>query len=123
MPIFDQEAANQKSAKQAGRSLVVRWRILAQQRMDHLIELYQTGRWKRYHKEQDFLEMVQEARTALKMWEQLAPYDAVLDKTVEVALAQDISQIEAESQSGEPAPITLDALLDGIVAEHDSRKS
>ena len=117
MPLFDQKAASRTSAKQAGRSLVVRWRILAQQRMDHLIELYQTGRWKRYHKESDFLEMVQEARAALKMWEQLAPYDEALDKTAEIELAQESLQAEDEVS---PA---FDTLLSGIVAEYDSRKS
>lgn len=122
MPLFDQKTASHISARQAGRSLVVRWRILAQQRMDHLIELYQTGRWKRYHKEQDFLAMVQEARTALKMWEQLAPYDEALDKTAEIELAQDVSQNEDVLQSEDGVSPMFDALLDGIVAEYDSRE-
>lgn len=123
MPVFDRKTASQISAKQASRSLVVRWRILAQQRMDHLIELYQSGRWKRYHKEQDFLEMVQEARTALKMWEQLAPYDEALDKTAEIELAQEASYAEDAPQSEESVSAMLDALMDGVVAEHDARES
>lgn len=116
MPTFTPESDDEKSTSWTGRSLVARWRVLAQQRLDHLIELYETGRWKLYHKEQDFLAMVQEARTALKVWEQLAPPDPVLDKPVEVALAQDASPDDT-------APQMPDALLNGIAAQHNPRKS
>lgn len=132
MPIFDQNTAAQKSASQAGRSLVVRWRILAQRRMDHLIELYQSGRWKLYHKESDFLAMVQETRAALKMWEQLAPPDVMLDKTAEVRLAQEQEQVDdhadehadgkTDQQIDGDALAELDALLSGVAAEHDPRE-
>lgn len=71
-----------------GRNVVTRWRLLAQRRLDHLVELYETGRWKLYHQEQDFLRMVQEARAAVKTWEKLSPPDPVQDKPVEVTLAQ-----------------------------------
>ena len=71
-----------------GRSVIVRWRILASRRLDHLVELYQSGRWKLYYKEPDFLKLIQEARAALQTWEALAPPDPVLDKVVEVEIAQ-----------------------------------
>ncbi len=110
------QSQDQKSASRTGRSLVARWRVLAQQRLDHLIELYQSGRWKLYYKEQDFLAMVQEARGALKVWEQLAPPDPVLDKPVEVALAQD-------ALADTTTPQIPGALLHGVAAEHNPRKS
>lgn len=106
---------DQKSASRNGRSLVARWRVLARQRLDHLIELYESGRWKLYYKEQDFLALVQEARAALKVWEQLAPPDPVLDKPVEVALVQDA--LPANAATRLPG-----VLLSGIAAEHDPRK-
>ncbi len=43
------------------------------------------------------------------MWEQLAPYDEMLDKTAEVALAQDASQIEDASRIENNAQAMLDA--------------
>jgi uncharacterized repeat protein (TIGR03809 family) len=95
-----------------GRSLIVRWRILASRRLDHLVELYQSGRWKLYHEEAEFLQMVQEARAALRTWEALAPPDPVQDKTVEIAIAQN-----ADDDSG--AVVSTD----GVAAEHDLRKS
>ncbi len=115
MSKFDQESADLKSASRAGRSLVARWRVLAQRRLDHLIELYESGRWKLYHKEQDFLALVQEARSALHVWEQLAPPDPVLDKPVEVALAQDALPDDHVAQVPK-------VLLNGVGAEHDPRE-
>ena len=95
-----------------GRSLIVRWRILASRRLDHLVELYQSGRWKLYHEEAEFLRMVQEARAALQTWEALAPPDPVQDKTVEIAIAQ--------TADDEPGAVVS---TDGVAAEHDLRKS
>ena len=100
-----------------GRSIVVRWRMLAEQRLNHLIELYESGRWKRYHEEAEFLEMVQEARSALKVWQQLAPPDALYDKPVEVSLEQAL--IRMDGMPSQPP----DALANGVVADHDLRKS
>lgn len=108
---------NSKPASGYGRSLVVRWRILAQKRLDHLIELYQTGRWKLYHAESDFLEMVQEARAALKVWEELAPPDPALDKPVEVSIEQAMYRLN-DSPSLLP-----NVLLDDVAPEQEARKS
>ncbi|RTL49709.1 MAG: TIGR03809 family protein [Bradyrhizobiaceae bacterium] len=133
MPSLDPESADQnsdgqksathKSASRAGRSVVARWRILAQQRLDHLIELYESGRWKLYHKEAEFLAMVQEARAALKVWEQLAPPDPAVDKPVEVALAQDEAQNELQDEMPSGAASALPpASLNGVGAEYDFGK-
>jgi uncharacterized repeat protein (TIGR03809 family) len=100
----------------AGRSVVARWRILAQQRLDHLTELYESGRWKLYHTESDFLAMVHEARAALKVWQDLAPPDAALDKPIEVAIAQ-------SSEAAVPGSHTKPSLLDGVEPQYDFRKS
>lgn len=116
MSNLDRKPGDQKSASHAGRDLVARWRVLAQQRLNHLIELYESGRWKLYYTQQDFLARVQEARAALKVWEQLAPADPVRDKPVEVALAQD-------GLEHSTVPQMPDMLLGGVAAEHDPRKS
>lgn len=71
-----------------GRSVVTRWRVLAERRLNHLIELYESGRWKFYYKEPDFLKAIQEARLALKTWEQLAQPGPVQDKPAETATEQ-----------------------------------
>lgn len=79
--------ANSGNAEQ-GRSVVTRWRMLAERRLNYLVGLYESGRWKVYYSEPDFLKVIQEARAALKTWEQLAPADPVRDKPVEVAMEQ-----------------------------------
>ncbi len=71
-----------------GRSVATRWRMLAERRLNHLVELYGSGRWKLYYKEPDFLKAIQEARLALKTWEQLAPSDTVQDTPMDVAIEQ-----------------------------------
>ena len=51
-----------------GRDIVARWCGLAEQRLDYLTELYETGRWRRYHSERDFLENIREAKSAVETW-------------------------------------------------------
>lgn len=106
-----------KPVQAAGRSVVARWRILAQQRLDHLLELYESGRWKLYHTESDFLAMVHEARTVLKVWQDLAPPDAALDKPIEVAIAQ------TGGEEGIPGSLPKPGLLDRVETQYDFRKS
>ncbi len=106
-----------KSSPEAGRSLIVRWRILAQKRLDHLVELYESGRWKLYYDEPEFLTLVQETRSALKVWQELAPLDSQFDKPAEIAINQTMLRV-GDSPSLLPA-----ALADKVVAEHELRKS
>ncbi len=54
-----------------GRDIVARWCALAEQRLEHLTELFETGRWRRYHTERAFLENIQEAKAAVELWRDL----------------------------------------------------
>jgi uncharacterized repeat protein (TIGR03809 family) len=63
-----------------GRNVVARWRALAEQRLAHLTELFETGRWRRYHSELAFLENIQEARAAVEIWRDLSMREASRDK-------------------------------------------
>jgi uncharacterized repeat protein (TIGR03809 family) len=54
-----------------GRDIVGRWCALAERRLDHLTELFETGRWRRYHSERAFLENIQEAKAAVELWRDL----------------------------------------------------
>src|SRR3984885_12152686 len=64
-----------------GRDIVGRWCALAEQRLDHLTELFETGRWRRYHSELSFLENIQEAKKAVEIWRSLATREATLDNS------------------------------------------
>ncbi|WP_167532934.1 TIGR03809 family protein [Bradyrhizobium cajani] len=54
------------------RDIAARWCALAEQRLEHLSEMFETGRWRRYHSEIAFLENIQEAKRAVQTWRALA---------------------------------------------------
>jgi uncharacterized repeat protein (TIGR03809 family) len=64
-----------------GQEILERWCVLAEQRLDHLTELFETGRWRRYHSELSFLENIQEAKSAVETWRRLATREAALDNS------------------------------------------
>lgn len=72
--------------------IVNRWRKLAEQRLDHLNELYETGRWRRYHTEQAFVDNIRDAKRAVEAWRLLAkrddgiaPENMIAEKTKPIA--------------------------------------
>jgi hypothetical protein len=78
-----------------GREIIERWCVLAEQRLDHLTELFESGRWRRYYSEMSFLENIQEAKKAVEAWRQLLNREASADN-----LAIDLSWLN----SGKPLP-------------------
>jgi len=64
-----------------GRDIVARWCAFAEQRLGYLTELFETGRWRRFHSELAFLENIQEARTAVEFWRDLSTREASRDNT------------------------------------------
>ena len=61
------------------RDIVARWCGLAEQRLDYLTELFETGRWRRYHSERDFLENIREAKSTVETWRGLLASEATAD--------------------------------------------
>jgi uncharacterized repeat protein (TIGR03809 family) len=64
-----------------GRDIVARWCNLAEQRLEYLTELFETGRWRRFHGEQEFLENIREAKAAVEIWRNLEMREASIDNT------------------------------------------
>jgi len=64
-----------------GRNIVARWCNLAERRLEHLTELFESGRWRRYHTEREFLENIQEAKAAVATWRDLLSREASLENT------------------------------------------
>jgi uncharacterized repeat protein (TIGR03809 family) len=60
-----------------GRDIAARWCALAEQRLEHLTEMFETGRWRRFHSEVAFLENIQEAKRAVVTWRALAAGEPV----------------------------------------------
>ena len=64
-----------------GRDVVARWCDLAERRLDYLTELFETGRWRRYHSELAFLENIQEAKASVEIWRDLSTREASSDNS------------------------------------------
>ena len=64
-----------------GREVVARWCTLAEQRLEYLTELFETGRWRRYHSELALLENIEEAKTAVEIWRDLSVREASRDNS------------------------------------------
>jgi len=62
-----------------GRVLVERWCSLAEQRLDYLTDLFETGRWRRFFGEAAFLANIQDAKKAVETWRGLLYREASLD--------------------------------------------
>ncbi len=63
------------------RDVVARWCNLAEQRLEYLTELFETGRWRRFHSELAFLENIQEAKAAVETWRSLSMREALPDNS------------------------------------------
>ena len=50
-----------------------KWRALAERRRAHFLELYDSGRWKRYYSEEQFLYRMREAIRMTQRWSEIAP--------------------------------------------------
>jgi|SRR5665213_682519 len=64
-----------------GRDVLARWCDLAEQRLEYLTELFETGRWRRFHSELTFLENIQEAKAAVEIWRDLSTREASPDNS------------------------------------------
>jgi uncharacterized repeat protein (TIGR03809 family) len=64
-----------------GRETIARWCLLAEQRLDYLTELFETGRWRRFHSEVAFLDNIQEAKAAVETWRLLLSQEALPDNS------------------------------------------
>jgi uncharacterized repeat protein (TIGR03809 family) len=53
--------------------IALKWRNLAERRRDHYVELHQSGRWKRYYGEADFLTEMRKAAALAERWIEIAP--------------------------------------------------
>jgi uncharacterized repeat protein (TIGR03809 family) len=53
-------------------AVVARWCTLAEQRLDYLTELFNSGRWRRYYSHATFLENIKEAKAMVAHWRALS---------------------------------------------------
>ena len=97
-----------------GRDTVARWCNLAERRLEYLTDLFETGRWRRFHSERAFLENIQEAKAAVETWRDLMAREASPDHFAigrRPALPRhDEIREPVTLLSPEPAPIVVEPL-------------
>jgi uncharacterized repeat protein (TIGR03809 family) len=64
-----------------GRDILARWCALAEQRLEYLTELFESGRWRRFHTEITFLENIREAKSAVETWRNLSIRESSRDNS------------------------------------------
>jgi hypothetical protein len=79
-----------------------RWRELAEQRLEHLTELFESGRWRRYYDELAFLENILEAKVAVETWRGLSTPRVVAEPVIRVTWP---SAVAPRSRRAAPAPV------------------
>lgn len=80
-----------------------RWRALAESRLAHITDLYETGRWQIYFSERDFLAMVRATRAAVETWQKLVPDAPQIADVVELTAAPSYARTPSPQQSFEAA--------------------
>src|SRR5215467_13814133 len=79
----------QSLPSQTSVEVTQKWRALAEQRHRHFMELHETGRWKHYYSEHEFLIRLRESVRLLQTWEEL---------TTETAPATDAADDAADAK-------------------------
>lgn len=80
-----------------------RWRVLAERRLAHITDLYETGRWQIYFSEREFLATVRATRAAVETWQRLVPDAPQTADIVELTAASSYVQAPVLQQSFEAA--------------------
>jgi hypothetical protein len=95
-----------------GRDVVARWCDLAERRLEYLTELFETGRWRRFHSEVAFLENIQEAKSAVEVWRGLSCREASRDNfAVDMSWLSHTQAASPRDQPDRPPPVEIAAEL------------
>ena len=73
-------------------SVSLKWRALAERRRDHFFDLYQTGRWKLYYKDNEFLDAMNQAIAIADRWAVIAPKPGEIVTAAKVAKAAAVAR-------------------------------
>jgi uncharacterized repeat protein (TIGR03809 family) len=121
------------------REVIARWCTLAEQRLNYLTDMFESGRWRRYYSEVAFLENIKEAKFAVETWRGLStprrapgvaieplPTPALWQgiAAAELALSELIVPAQAQAAQSDPVPIAPEpfelAAEDETVADEEA---
>ena len=64
--------------------IALKWRNLAEQRRDHHLDLYKSGRWKHYYTDDEFLAEMSAANAIAQRWALIAPLPEERESPAEI---------------------------------------
>ncbi len=88
--------------------IMARWCALAEQRLEHLTELFESGRWRRYHSERAFLENIQEAKQAVEIWRDLSTLGYVRGLSSRRSALLDDGVAAMQASQRQPDPVAME---------------
>ncbi len=109
------------------REVIARWCTLAEQRLEYLTEMFESGRWRRFYTEAAFLENIKEAKFAVETWrsllnpQRLRPVTPELVQgmaAVELALSESAVPVASQTTAPDPVPIVPQAVELASEDEH-----
>jgi len=62
-----------EQARQRMARVALKWRDLAERRRAHFVDLYESGRWKHYYTDQEFVDELRQAVAIAQRWAKIAP--------------------------------------------------
>src|SRR3954471_11494573 len=63
--------------------IALKWRSLAEQRRDHHVDLYKSGRWQHYYTDEEFLVEMRQAVAMAERWAKIAPWSEEREASVQ----------------------------------------
>jgi uncharacterized repeat protein (TIGR03809 family) len=101
-----------------------RWRVLAEQRLEHMTVLYESGRWRRYFSEEQFIAVIRETRTAVEAWRRIVPQQERVAQMF--AMADERSPVATEPRlpsfaTADPRPLIVSEPQPAAFAMVDAR--
>jgi uncharacterized repeat protein (TIGR03809 family) len=73
-----------RQAVRRWEGIALRWRNLAEQRRDHHLDLYKSGRWHHYYTDEEFIIEMRNAVVIADRWAKIAPWPDERAARVEV---------------------------------------
>jgi hypothetical protein len=109
-----------------GREIVARWCKLAEQRLDYLTELFESGRWRRFYGEQAFLEDIRGAKAAVEAWRDLLSREGSRDnRAIDMSwlgrTRTALPRSPFRHESPHPPPIAVRAPRGNSILSEDNR--
>lgn len=95
---------------------------LAEQRLAYLTELFDTGRWRRFHSEEDFLMNVRESRAAVDAWRRITQFNPAAKQPLPVVSAASVPLMPPEPTAVDDAADAI-SLLQSFAGPNDAAGS